>query len=149
MPWVMNLEQASKSSQTTEERCLCALDGYQMAQEREDPGDIADDTRVDWIKASDECYTCLFGKSNDITLANNDRNDDDVGYSFMDEKIFIIFGLDYCCNNHICGARKLFKELREAPVGKGALGIGGVSKPEGFGNINFQLTDDEGRVLVQ
>eukprot|EP00957_Ditylum_brightwellii_P024820 1875892-Ditylum_brightwellii.AAC.2 len=41
---------------------------------------------------------------------------------------------------------KLFKELREAPVGKGVLGIGCVSKLEGICTIIFPVTDDEGRV---
>eukprot|EP00957_Ditylum_brightwellii_P016275 1224254-Ditylum_brightwellii.AAC.1 len=115
-----------------------------MAQEGEDPGDIADDMRVDWNKVSNECYTCLFGKSNDIALANNDRYND-VGYSFIDKRISVVFRLDNCCTNHICGVRKLFKELREAPDGKVVLGSGDVSKPEGIGTIVFRVTDDEGR----
>eukprot|EP00957_Ditylum_brightwellii_P196198 14949348-Ditylum_brightwellii.AAC.3 len=125
IPWVMNLEQASKNSQTTKEWCLRALGGNHMAQKGEDPGNIADDVRVDWNKASDECYTCLFEKSNDVDLEHNDRNNNDVEYSFMDERISV--------------------ELREAPVGKGVLGIEGASKPEGIGTIIFQVTDDEGR----
>eukprot|EP00957_Ditylum_brightwellii_P167331 12738922-Ditylum_brightwellii.AAC.1 len=79
-------------------------------------------------------------------MANNDSNENDVGYAFMDERISVVFGLDNCCNNHICKVRKLFKELREAPIGKRVLGIGGVCKLEGIGTIIFQVTDDEGRV---
>eukprot|EP00957_Ditylum_brightwellii_P060519 4594992-Ditylum_brightwellii.AAC.1 len=145
MPCVMNLEQASESSQTTEEGCLCALDGNHRAQEGEDHGDITDDMRLNWNKASNKCYTCLFRKSNDIALTNDDRNNDDVGYSFMDERISVVFGHDNFCTNHICGVRKLFKEVREAPVGNGVLGIGSMSKPEGIGTILFKVTDDEGR----
>eukprot|EP00957_Ditylum_brightwellii_P067801 5146502-Ditylum_brightwellii.AAC.1 len=145
MPWVMKLEQASKNRNIAEEGHLCALDGNHIAQEGEGIGDITDGMRLDWNKASNEFYTCLFGKSNDIALTNNDRNDDNVEYSFIDERISAVLRFDNCCTNHICGVRKLFKELREAPVGKGVLGIGGASKPKGIGTIVFQVTDDEGR----
>eukprot|EP00957_Ditylum_brightwellii_P058016 4399558-Ditylum_brightwellii.AAC.1 len=79
-------------------------------------------------------------------MANNDSNDNDIGYSFMDERISVVFGLDKCCTNRICGVRTLFKELKEAPAGKGVIGIGGVCKPGGISIIIFQVTDDEGRV---
>eukprot|EP00957_Ditylum_brightwellii_P060518 4594991-Ditylum_brightwellii.AAC.1 len=63
----------------------------------------------------------------------------------MDERIYLVFGLDNFCTSHVCGVRKLFKELRESPVGKGVLGIGDMSKLEGIGTILFKVTDDEGR----
>eukprot|EP00957_Ditylum_brightwellii_P212332 15367190-Ditylum_brightwellii.AAC.2 len=46
---------------------------------------------------------------------------------------------------HICNLKQLFKELHPALAGTGIVGIGGVSLPEGIGNVVFQITDKDGK----
>eukprot|EP00957_Ditylum_brightwellii_P026931 2035931-Ditylum_brightwellii.AAC.1 len=58
---------------------------------------------------------CTHGQM--VALANESATQHGERYLFMDELIAIEFGLDNCCNHHVCCHKRLFKEMGEAPDG--------------------------------